>query len=169
MENLEIKRREEGFTLIEVLVALSIASLLIITVLGLLSSSFKIFNRENNMISSQQDLRRTINYISDNILPATSIAVYKSVSNRTVVSSGYALGIDGQFVIYMIPNTNPNILTNPIRLKDTISKVDLPISNNVFNFTVSSTMTIGKKGIHLSIQADKDNKYFINTNITPRN
>ena len=161
-------KKEEGFSLIEVLVAVSIASMLILVSVGFISNSFGNFNRETATVSSQQDLRRVITFMSGHILPAKTLRVLPSITStteNTINTAGNILEVTdyngAKYIFYF------NTTTKLIMYKNVTPNVTLPISSKVFDFKV--TKVNAKNTIKVKIQADAADKYSINTYFTPRN
>lgn len=158
---------EAGFTIIELLVAISVASMIIFIAVGFVSNSFSNFNRETTTVSSQQDLRRVITFMSGKILPAKTLRVLPSIASTSEVSIntvGRILEITnydgGKYVFYF------DTATKFIMFKNVTPNVTLPVSSKVFDFTVTK---VDAKNIRVKIQADSAGKYSINTYFTPRN
>lgn len=161
---------EKGFTLIEILISISITSLLIFSILGMMRNSAIFYEKENNLVNEQQNVREAIVKITPYILQATTTVVYSSDTNLTPITAldtqGHALGIDNnKYKIFL----DTSGTTKYIKIRDNTGTQPVvnPISNPVSDFIVSRPYN-NKQSIRVQI-FDKDNKFKIDTIINPRN
>lgn len=166
---------EKGFTLIEVLLAVTITSSIAFVAMGLMRNSFSNYNRENSTVSEQQNLRSTISSISKVIMQGKNAFIYNNFSQLTLITTatgnGTAILIDGKYYFYLSGNI---IRKRDLTLPTNNDSYDLPISNPVSKFQVSrpyyGQASVSKNVYTVYVQiTDAKNKYSIDTYITPRN
>jgi prepilin-type N-terminal cleavage/methylation domain-containing protein len=90
-----VRRSQAGFTLIELMVVVVVASLLGIGILSLFDSVTKVFASENNRVLSQDGVRLAMQQMSRYIRSAAS-----SASNTTTRSDAIALANPQELIIY---------------------------------------------------------------------
>lgn len=72
-------RVEEGFTLLEILLALSISGFLLLIIGSFFTTTMSSYSDSNNSIQIQQDIRLAILYISNEVRNADEIKLYNSL------------------------------------------------------------------------------------------
>jgi prepilin-type N-terminal cleavage/methylation domain-containing protein len=84
-----------GFTLVELIVAIALTSIVVVAVLLLFSNVSGVFNRENVRMQNQDDARTAVNQMAEYIRGATS-----SADNETTQSNSVAIAQPQEIVFY---------------------------------------------------------------------
>lgn len=102
-----MRRTQNGFTMIELLVASSVALLLFLLLAQLLNTTFKIQARENQNIPVQQALRASIEVMTTEIRSAVGPRVYYPNINGTGVSPSTSFPFSTSTAItILVPESN---------------------------------------------------------------
>lgn len=69
------KLNNKGFSLVEILVALAIASIVATLIMSLITSGTGFYNKQSNSIDLQNELQETSNKVSDALMEATQLEI----------------------------------------------------------------------------------------------
>ena len=150
-----IKRfqRQEGFSLVELLIAVAVLGLLMAGAFGVLFTSIKSFQNTADQGANIQLSRGIVNAISDEIRNATAIQTPAFVSGTAqtsqVLEYTYTNNIDGSVTSRQITLSSNNIL--------------------IKNITAGTTKTLGQgrvKAASLNFVRDKDDQRIFTVNFT---
>ena len=89
------KHNNKGFTLIEVLVALAVSSVVITIVIAFISQGSRFYKTQSNTINLQNELQETSNVITDALQEATYLKI-ASYNNALSVYTGSYKIVDGK-------------------------------------------------------------------------
>ena len=78
------KHNNKGFTLIEVLVALAVSSVVITIVIAFISQGARFYKTQSNTINLQNELQETSNVITDTLQEATYLSITSNSKNLDV-------------------------------------------------------------------------------------
>ncbi len=148
-------KEEKGFTLIEILIAMALSSILVLTVGGAFLASNRVFNYNNEKINIQQEHRVIVNRIAPYIRMSTAPPIivngaYGSSQDRVrfvfttinadVDYNGIGFGIDGnRRLYYRRRNANTGNWGNRVAFIDSQVnrfEVDTDINNEMVTITV---------------------------------
>lgn len=149
---------DQGITLIELLIALSILTLITGAALSIMQQSSASYNKQNSDVNQQQNLRHIITFITPYVLQGTNTAVYEDnyINKNKITTSGKSLSIDGIY-FYFDPS---NVVRTSINSN--------PVSEAVGDFIVSKPFGISSQSVEITVY-DTKKKYFLDTILTPRN
>lgn len=83
------KHNNKGFTLIEVLVALAVSSVVITIVIAFISQGSRFYKTQSNTINLQNELQETSNVITDTLQEATYLSIISDSKNLEVYTGSY--------------------------------------------------------------------------------
>lgn len=83
------KHNNKGFTLIEVLVALAVSSVVITIVIAFISQGSRFYKTQSNTINLQNELQETSNVITDTLQEATYLSITSDSKNLEVYTGSY--------------------------------------------------------------------------------
>lgn len=85
------KHNNKGFTLIEVLVALAVSSVVITIVIAFISQGSRFYKTQSNTINLQNELQETSNVITDTLQEATYLSITSNRKNLEVYTGSYKI------------------------------------------------------------------------------
>lgn len=85
------KHNNKGFTLIEVLVALAVSSVVITIVIAFISQGSRFYKTQSNTINLQNELQETSNVITDTLQEATYLSITSNSKNLEVYTGSYKI------------------------------------------------------------------------------
>lgn len=85
------KYNNKGFTLIEVLVALAVSSVVITIVVAFISQGSRFYRTQSNTINLQNELQETSNVITDTLQEATYLSITSNSKNLEVYTGSYKI------------------------------------------------------------------------------
>lgn len=85
------KHNNKGFTLIEVLVALAVSSVVITIVIAFISQGSRFYKTQSNTINLQNELQETSNVITDTLQEATYLSITSYSKNLEVYTGSYKI------------------------------------------------------------------------------
>ena len=123
MKNLKLKKR--GLSLIELVVALSLISIILMIVGPFFISNYVTLDKTSNQIDFQREAKSIMNYFTDSAMEASNIESLTNVKNEVLSNSNYTESLqknslkseDGYLKITFNNNENKNEYTTFI-LKD---------------------------------------------------
>ena len=83
------KHNNKGFTLIEILVALAVSSVVITIVIAFISQGSRFYKTQSNTINLQNELQETSNVITDTLQEATYLSIISDSKNLKVYTGSY--------------------------------------------------------------------------------
>lgn len=83
------KHNNKGFTLIEILVALAVSSVVITIVIAFISQGSRFYKTQSNTINLQNELQETSNVITDTLQEATYLSIISDSKNLEVYTGSY--------------------------------------------------------------------------------
>ena len=147
------KSKPEGFSLVELLVTVTISSFMIVAMLSLYVAGQKYFMTGSARADVLRDNRQVLNYISRDVKEAIQVMpswdIYATSSDCLILqvssidSSGLIIDIDNQFdyVVYRLNSEYPNRLERIIDANDGVSNREdssRTIATRVSSFQLSS-------------------------------
>lgn len=184
------KHNNKGFTLIEVLVALAVSSVVITIVIAFISQGSRFYKTQSNTINLQNELQETSNVITDALQEATYLKIASGNNALSVYTGSYKI-VEGKKLFINEKGSSRYILRDGsgIYIYDKadmqyITDKDKPgyrYSNNIEAITVSindkcKTKVGGSKVITQPVMLDvyikvthNDTSRFENKTITLRN
>lgn len=173
------KSKPEGFSLVELLVTVTISSFMIVAMLSLYVAGQKYFMTGSARADVLRDNRQVLNYISRDVKEAIQVMpswdIYATSSDCLILqvssidSSGLIIDIDNQFdyVVYRLNSEYPNRLERIIDANDGVSNREdssRTIATRVSSFQLSSG------GVDLSAVSSFDQVSSVNiTLVTTQN
>lgn len=85
------KHNNKGFTLIEVLVALAVSSVVITIVIAFISQGSRFYKTQSNTINLQNELQETSNVITDTLQEATYLKIASGNNALSVYTGSYKI------------------------------------------------------------------------------
>ena len=85
------KHNNKGFTLIEVLVALAVSSVVITIVIAFISQGSRFYKTQSNTINLQNELQETSNVITDALQEATYLKIASYNNALSVYTGSYTI------------------------------------------------------------------------------
>ena len=85
------KHNNKGFTLIEVLVALAVSSVVITIVIAFISQGSRFYKTQSNTINLQNELQETSNVITDALQEATYLKIASGNNELSVYTGSYKI------------------------------------------------------------------------------
>lgn len=85
------KHNNKGFTLIEVLVALAVSSVVITIVIAFISQGSRFYKTQSNTINLQNELQETSNVITDALQEATYLKITSNNNALSVYTGSYKI------------------------------------------------------------------------------
>lgn len=143
------KHNNKGFTLIEVLVALAVSSVVITIVIAFISQGSRFYKTQSNTINLQNELQETSNVITDALQEATYLSITPDSKNKKleVYTGSYEKTKEGKKLFTSVKGSSRYILRDGTGIyvfdkADTgyITEKDKPgyrYSNNIEEITVN--------------------------------
>lgn len=143
------KHNNKGFTLIEVLVALAVSSVVITIVIAFISQGSRFYKTQSNTINLQNELQETSNVITDALQEATYLSITPDSKNKKleVYTGSYEKTKEGKKLFTSVKGSSRYILRDGTGIyvfdkADTgyITEEDKPgyrYSNNIEEITVN--------------------------------
>jgi prepilin-type N-terminal cleavage/methylation domain-containing protein len=136
-----MRRRTDGFTLLELLVASVVALLLLGFVGSVLTSGLKIQARENQNIPVQQALRGSIEVITQDLRSAVGPRVaYSNMNASAGPPSGISASTNTSITI-LVPQFNSTFAVSPPALYPTTAQLSARVATAVQQGTISDNTT----------------------------
>lgn len=104
------KLNNKGLSLVEVVVALAIASIVAILIMSLVTSGSRFYRKQSNSIDLQNELQETSNKVADALMEATELYVSEQ-SGMLVIKTGDFSGtskVKPKCIIWVKPNDDVN-------------------------------------------------------------
>ena len=93
------KHNNKGFTLIEVLVALAVSSVVITIVIAFISQGSRFYKTQSNTINLQNELQETSNVITDTLQEATYLKIASGNNALSVYTGSYKIVVGKKLFI----------------------------------------------------------------------
>ena len=150
--NIHFKHRTDGYTLVEVLLSVSILSFLLLCAYGVLEAGNTITVKGNALMTAQQQARNTMDRIVREVRGSSTlaIAVLGANSDKVTVTIPTATGLmyylSGTTLVREYPvNTKVNVANSIGRLKFTLSgtllQIDVRADVSTYGQTISFPLT----------------------------
>jgi len=153
-----MRRFKNGFTMVELLVASSVALLLLLLVAQLMTTTFKIQAREDQNIPVQQQLRASIEVMATEIRSAVGPRVYYPNINGTGVSPSTSFPFsDATKITILVPESNATFAV-PI---PTGSVTNPTLALRVSSILTDGTVTDGAAASRLCSSVFTGNDYAV--------
>lgn len=144
------KLNNKAFSLVEILVAVAISSIVFLIIGTFISSGTRFFNKQNTSVNLQSDLQEVSNKITDALMEATSINITETSDYIMVVTGDFAKYEEGS-----LKNQPKTILWKKADKK--IYIFDKSVMPNKISDDADKGYCLSEYVSNLSIQFDESN------------
>lgn len=156
--NKSMKKIEKGFTLVELIIALIISTMIVLAVGGIIVSTFSFWQKGEEQINLQRDISYAALVMEKNIREGISF----NIPSNTELDINQASGTGTVTASFWLDIPNNNLMAD-------LGAGGYILVNNVqdLSFTVSSTSS---PAVNITLTLNKDNKSsYLESTVMPRN
>lgn len=129
MKKLRELQLNKGVSLVEVLVAIGVSSIVMVVIFAFISSGSNFFKRQSNSIDLQNELQEASNKVSDTLMEATNLIIRKNGDDIYIYTGGEYDQIEDKVVFDKNAKVKPKLIywsstTNSLYVFDTLDGID---------------------------------------------
>lgn len=129
MKKLRKLQLNKGFSLVELLVAIGVSSIVMVVIFAFISSGSNFYKKQSNSIDLQNELQETSNKVSDTLMEATNLIIKKNGNDIYIYTGGEYNQIEDKVVFDSNAKVKPKLIywsstTGSLYVFDTLEGID---------------------------------------------
>ena len=163
-----MKNKNNGLSLIELLVSVAISSIVILMVMSIIVNSYNNYNINNNKANAQNEINQAMNRVGDCIMEAKALTMESESSVKTSIidegefvdSVGKTIEYDSDNeVLYITHQTSLPTNKSPYMVASDVKSFSISIDSECFNIADDGTFIGYKNPIKVNVSMTIDKRH----------